>query len=181
MQIATIHALQNIKNVITEHDILEAIPNDPTYVSLIQTIKHGFPNKKHDTLSDLKEYWEIRNQLTTYNRIAFLDHRIIIPSLIRKIILEHLHIAHQRLIDICRELFINFGVPEEINSDGSPQFMSSSFQIFMKNWGIKHQLSFAYYPQSNGRAESAVKTAKQIIQNNIDSKLSLFYSIVILH
>ena len=73
MRIATIHALQNIKNVITEHDILEAIHNDPTYVSLIQTIKHGFPNKKHDTPSDLKVYWEILNRLTTYNGIAFLD------------------------------------------------------------------------------------------------------------
>ena len=56
LQIATIHALQNIKNVITEHDILEAISNDPTYASLIQTINHGFPNKKHDTPLELKVY-----------------------------------------------------------------------------------------------------------------------------
>ena len=73
------------------------------------------------------------------------------------------HTPRNVLINICRELFINYVVPEEINSDGGPQFTSSSFQIFMKNWGIKHRLSSAYYPQSNGRAESAVKTAKQII------------------
>ena len=73
------------------------------------------------------------------------------------------HTPSNVLIDICRELFINYGVPEEISSDGGPQFTSSSFQIFMKNWGIKHRLSSAYYPQSNGHAESAVKMAKQII------------------
>ena len=83
------------------------------------------------------------------------------------------HTPSNVLIDICRELFINYSVPEEISSDGGPQFTSSSFQIFMKNWGIKHRLSSAYYPQSNGHAESAVKTAKQIIRNNIDSKGNL--------
>ena len=57
-------------------------------------------------------------------------------------------------------------VPEEIASDGGPQFKSSEFKNFLKSWGIRHRLSSAEYPQSNGRAELAVKTAKHIILNN---------------
>ena len=37
---------------------------------------------------------------------------------------------------------------------------------FLQNWGVKARLSSAQYPQSNGRAETAVKTAKRIIKTN---------------
>ena len=44
---------------------------------------------------------------------------------------------------------------------------SKEFLSFMKTWGITRRLSSAYYPQSNGRAEAAVKTAKRIITGNL--------------
>ena len=59
-----------------------------------------------------------------------------------------------------------YGVSEELSSDGGPQFMSKSFQDFLKLWGVKHRLSSVAFPQSNGRAEVAVKIAKRIIHNN---------------
>ena len=65
-----------------------------------------------------------------------------------------------------RNIFTSYGVPEEIGSDGGPQFASSDFKTFLKTWGIRHRLSSAEYPQSNGRAELAVKTAKRIILDN---------------
>ena len=39
--------------------------------------------------------------------------------------------------------------------------------MFLKKWGIRHRLSSAHYPQSNGRTEVAVKTAKRLLQENI--------------
>ena len=39
----------------------------------------------------------------------------------------------------------------------------------MKNWGIRKRSSSAYYPQSNGRVELAVKTAKRILFDNTDN------------
>ena len=60
------------------------------------------------------------------------------------------------LIKAYRELFATFGVPEELSSDGGPEYTSKSFQEFMHTWGIKHRLSSAYNPQSNGRAEVTV-------------------------
>ena len=60
-----------------------------------------------------------------------------------------------------------FGVPEELSTDGGPEFMSSTTQDFLKIWGITHRTSSAYFPQSNGRAEVAVKIAKRLLMSNL--------------
>ena len=72
----------------------------------------------------------------------------------------------------CRILFENYGAPE-FASDGGPQFTSAEFHNFLKDWGIHHRLSSAGYPQSNGRAELAVKAAKRIIRDNTSNNGSL--------
>ena len=36
----------------------------------------------------------------------------------------------------------------------------------MEKWGVEHRLSSSYYPQSNGRAELAVKSAKRMLREN---------------
>ena len=82
------------------------------------------------------------------------------------------------LIHICRELFSSYGVPEEISTDGGPQFTSHQFKLFLKTWDIHHRLSSAEYPQSNGRAEVGVKTAKRIIRDNISNDGSMNNKIV---
>ena len=46
--------------------------------------------------------------------------------------------------------------------DNSPQFASAKFQDF--SWDFEHQTSSPAYPQSNGRAENAVKTVKRLIK-----------------
>lgn len=60
-----------------------------------------------------------------------------------------------------------------MNSDGGPQFTSSEFTLFLKDWGIHHRLSSVDYPQSNGRAELGVKSAKRIILGNTNPDGSL--------
>jgi transposase InsO family protein len=72
----------------------------------------------------------------------------------------------RKLISACREIFMAYGVAEEASTDGGPQFKSHEFSEFLKRWGITHRISSAYYPQSNGRAELAVKSAKRIIREN---------------
>ena len=69
------------------------------------------------------------------------------------------HSTSKTLIDTFRTFFIAYGVPEELSSDGGPQFVSNSFKTFLLTWGIKHRLSSVDYPQSNRRAELGVKSA----------------------
>ena len=62
-----------------------------------------------------------------------------------------------------------YGAPTELATDGGQPFPSHDIRQFLRNWGVKWRQSSAYYPQSNGRAELAVKMAKRILQNNTSS------------
>jgi transposase InsO family protein len=62
--------------------------------------------------------------------------------------------------------FARFGIPKMIISDNGPQFSSSEFKTFVGDWGIEHITSSPGYPRSNGKAESAVKAAKTMMQKS---------------
>ena len=65
------------------------------------------------------------------------------------------------LIRLFRTYLATFGVPEEISTDGGPEFTAFTTENFLREWGVRHRVSSAYFPQYNGRAEVAVKTAKR--------------------
>ena len=72
----------------------------------------------------------------------------------------------ESLIQRLREIFITFGVPEELSSDGGSQFTAGITQEFLKSWGVHHRLSSVANPHSNNRAEVAVKTCKKMLMAN---------------
>lgn len=76
-------------------------------------------------------------------------------------------VVARTLIRECIALFSSYGAPEVFSSDGGPQFTSGEFKSFLCDWNIHHRISAPHYPQSNGRAEAAVKTAKRIISNYV--------------
>ena len=75
----------------------------------------------------------------------------------------------RELIKCLQDLFSRFEVPEEISSDGGPEFTFSATKEFLKTWDVTHQISSAYYPRSNGRADVAVKQAKRLLRLNVDA------------
>ena len=77
------------------------------------------------------------------------------------------------LVACLRKFIATFGVPEELSSDGGPEFTASETNNFLKRWGIHHRKSSAYHPQSNGRAEVAVKSIKRLLRSNITQSGSL--------
>ena len=74
------------------------------------------------------------------------------------------------LVAHLRKMFATFGVPEILSSDGGPEFTATATKDFLDRWGVKHRLSSAYHPQSNGRAEVAVKKVKRLLKSCIDPK-----------
>ncbi len=79
--------------------------------------------------------------------------------------------AHN-LIKKLREIFGRMGLPLVCCSDNGPQLVSNEFEAFLTRNGIKH-ITIAYYKaQSNGAAESVVKSfktaMKKMLQNNRD-------------
>ncbi|KAK3711280.1 hypothetical protein QZH41_004332 [Actinostola sp. cb2023] len=70
------------------------------------------------------------------------------------------------LVRHLRSFFSTFGVPQELSSDGGPEFTARYTEDFLQLWGVKHRISSVSFPQSNGRAEVAVKTAKRLLMSN---------------
>ena len=60
-----------------------------------------------------------------------------------------------------------FGRPDEIMTDGGPQYTGKQFKEFTKNWGICHTTCSPHYPRSNGFIERHVRHIKPIIRKTI--------------
>ena len=70
------------------------------------------------------------------------------------------------LVSCLINFFLWYGVPVDISSDGGPEFTAANTVSFLKRWGVSHRLSSAHHPQSNERAEVAVKTVKKLLWSN---------------
>ena len=72
-----------------------------------------------------------------------------------------------------RSYFNRWGAPEQLSTDGGTNLVSEEMMAFYRRWKVGIRLSSAHYPQSNGRAEAAVKSAKRIIRSSIGGAGSL--------
>ncbi|XP_062855259.1 uncharacterized protein K02A2.6-like [Trichomycterus rosablanca] len=72
-----------------------------------------------------------------------------------------------------KSIFARHGIPDVVRSDNGPQFSSDSFRRFAQNWGFDHVTSSPHFPQSNGEAERAVRTVKNLLKKSTDPYLAL--------
>lgn len=263
-------AIQSVNNILDLADDAASTPHlpdtlmeelrtaaaaDPHYADLIVAIETGFPANRTHTPTHVRQYWSIREQLSTDGGIVLYGSRIVIPSASRRGILAKLHASHQGIVrtkrraqqtvywpgisndimmlvercDICQEQlasqaqeplladplpsyvfedvsadlfqhgslhvlvyadrlsgwpvvhqwrhdptarevvqavinnFVELGVPMRLRSDNGPQFEAGVFQAALKRWGVSWGNSTPHYPQSNGHAEAAVKTVKELV------------------
>ena len=71
--------------------------------------------------------------------------------------------------------FARYGIPEECITDNGPQFVSHEYSRFAREYGFTSTKSSPYHSQGNGKTESAVKIAKNILKKsrNEDPYLAL--------
>ena len=79
----------------------------------------------------------------------------------------------KHLIQVIREYSSYFGIPKRLSSDGASIFTSTETDTFCKRWGISQRIGSSYYPQSNKRAEVAVKSCKRMLRDNLQPDGSL--------
>ena len=89
---------------------------------------------------------------------------------------EYVPLPSQRSRDIIQAIkgvFARLGVPVLVHSDNAAYFTSSEFSDFANKWKFQHTTSSPHYPQSNGKAEAAVKICKRILRRCEDPFMAL--------
>ena len=80
---------------VTWDRIKTAAVQDKVCNDLNSIISHGFPHQKRDLPEHIRPFWAMRDDLYTIDGVPVKDGRILIPSSLRKEVLECLHAAHQ--------------------------------------------------------------------------------------
>ena len=84
---------------------------------------------------------------------------------------NYLHISQwnkdptsRQVIRAFLRIFSGVGIPREVSTDGGLQFASAEMQSFFEKHGIKWRCSSPEHPESNGSAEAAVKSLKNLLK-----------------
>ena len=78
--------------------IEEATKKDETLQILKSIVFNGWPESKYEVPASVMPYWNIRDEISSYNGIVFKGDRIIIPDSLRRELLETLHKAHSGIV-----------------------------------------------------------------------------------
>ena len=69
-----------------------------------------------------------------------------------------------KTIEVLRNMFARWGIPEQLVTDNGPQFISEEFRAFIASNGVTHIRTAPYHPASNGATERLVQTVKKALQ-----------------
>ena len=72
--------------------------------------------------------------------------------------------ANTVVVFLQRNILNRFGTPRTIISDGGSHFANKVIDKLMGRYGIKHIVSLAYHPQTNGQAEISNREIKKILE-----------------
>lgn len=83
----------------------------------------------------------------------------------------------QKVISEFKKLFVRFGLPKHLVTDGGPQYASIDFQEFLRSNGVRHSFSPPYHPATNGAAENFVGTFKDKVTKIVKGGKTVEYAI----
>lgn len=78
-----------------------------------------------------------------------------------------------KLSSVFRQYFQRWGAPESVSTDGGTNLTSEEMCTFFGRLGVDRRVASVHFPQSNGRAEAAVKSAKRLLRTNTGAGGSL--------
>ena len=70
-----------------------------------------------------------------------------------------------------RNIMSIFRAPKTIISDGGSHFANKVFEKLMSRYRIKHVMSLAYHPQTNGQAQISNKEIKKNLEKTVSSSI----------
>ena len=79
-----------------------------------------------------------------------------------------------------RKQFATHGTPMTLYTDNGTQFTSHEFKKFAKEWKFDHVTSSPHYPQSNGLAERAVRSAKSLMNKCAEDNSDIYLALLLI-
>ena len=73
------------------------------------------------------------------------------------------------VIQFLFHIFVRYGLPRDIITDGGPQFAGNKIAATLKNYYVQHKITTPYHPQANGKVESSNKIIEAILTKTIAS------------
>ena len=70
---------------------------------------------------------------------------------------------------IQRNIMSRFGAPRTIISGEGSHFANKLFAKFMSRYGVRHAMSLAYHPQSNGQTKISNREIKNILEKTVNA------------
>ena len=86
------------------------------------------------------------------------------------------HNDHRVVLKFMKEnIFLRFGVPKAIISDGGTYFCNKPFETLLAKCGVKHKVATPYHPQTFGQVELANKEIKNILMKVVNTSRRDWY------
>ena len=82
------------------------------------------------------------------------------------------------IIRLLKGHIARYGIPMELVSDNGPPFNSLEFRRFAEEYEFKHTTSSPGYPQSNGKAENAVKQMKRMMTKTCETETDPYLALL---
>ena len=123
---------------------------------------YPIPNLPWETVSQDLFQWEGKQYLITADHYSDFFEIDNLPDTLANTI-----------VNATKKHFARHGIPQICITDNGPQFISTQYATFKKTYHFQHITSSPYYSQSNGKAESSVKIAKNMIKKCQDLELAL--------
>ncbi|GJT65234.1 reverse transcriptase domain-containing protein [Tanacetum coccineum] len=73
----------------------------------------------------------------------------------------------RNVVNFLKRLLARFGIPKALISDRGTHFCNHQMEKAMKRYGVVHQFSTAYHPQTNGQVENTNRAIKRILEKTI--------------
>ena len=86
--------------------------------------------------------------------------------------------AATEVIQVLKRHFARHGIPNPLVSNNGPPFNSFEFRHFAESYDMEHVTSSPHYPQSNGKVENSVKTAKNLLKKSKAARPDIYLALL---
>ena len=77
--------------------------------------------------------------------------------------------TEENMINFLFKIFVRYGLPREVITDGGPQFVGHKIAATLKNHHVIHIITSVYHLQENGQVESTNKVIEAILTKMVSS------------